>query len=250
MKLRSIKTARRELAEYGQQMSEYERGVAQRALAELRQTSGPDILGGVLSELDQALDLYRKAQGATHTAVAREIARWSPSRLRDEMQLASLLIDQALRSGDFGALSKLYEEARASDDQYKQRALAESVKSALASAQATGRTTQEQRLILDQLARRAAQDLAELRTTPELEQSRQLVEDCWLHFSSLRQEAREAGLEVNGVDPVSFYATGPLAQTLKRVRQDPETGRVTILPEDSPEVTGVLIKGAPKTFGD
>jgi len=223
-------------------MSEYERKAAQRALSELRETSGPAVLGGALAEHEQALDLFRRAQGAVHQALAREIARWSPSKLLAELQVTQVLVNQALQAGDFGGLERIYQEAKDSGDLHKLRAAGEVMKTALASAQATGRTTQEQRAEINKLVQQAAGDLAELRRTDEMHQAEQLAEDAWRHYSEIRTEARQAGQAINGEDPVSFYATGPLARALKRVKHDAQTGQVRILREDDPAVTGIYIK--------
>lgn len=243
--LEQLEKARAELRDYGHMMSDYERLTAQRAVDELKERVTPSAQRGMLNEYYGALETWQAAGRELDRHTAREIASWEPAKLRDELQLTRMFVDQALRAGREAPaeLARIYREAKQSGDRYKIRAAAEIVRGAFANFDGSAAELNE-RVSVKRLTDQAEHDLAELRTTDAMRSGAELRSQAWEQFLTRRAELQSTGLALDGVDPSDVFATGALATAMKRVQAD-AAGRVHVLDENDPAVTGIYLKKPP-----
>ncbi len=241
-----IKSARKELAQYANMMTPYERAAAEREINDLRNTYLKHISEGILEEHEAAIYKFQNAHLKVEQERKKEIAGWDAQKLSAEMQVYEKLIDQAVNStGDaFGGLGKqsnileeTYQEAQQSGDKYKQRAIAEVMKSAPTKYRTDN---QEIKKTINHLAAQSERDLLAVRNSRELKQACIDAEGAWDEYRAARQELITSVTDIGEPDPMGPFASGPYAQALRRVQVI--DNKVHVFEPNAPEVTGVFVK--------
>lgn len=241
--LAEIQAYKQELATYGGQMSQYERGAAEREIKRMVDLHYGSIVQGLISEHQGSIAIYQDALKGVDKARAKEIMSWDAATLKAELDLVRMRMDQVLSepdnafdkgAGRAAAVRAIYEESIASGDRHKVRAAAEIVRGV---ASKGAGVDQDGRFVLTSLASDAKQRLAELRTSPEFDQAQEGVQVAWLALQAKGNEV--AGLaRVVGSDDGGAFAGGPLTRSLNRVTIN-QHGQPVILSENDPQVTGI-----------
>jgi hypothetical protein len=245
-----LQAGRKELQKNAGIMTEYERLAASRSIEGVKEAYYQTIKGGALGEYNQALDGYQAARNRLERARAKEAARWDAARLRDEMQLAEMLftkaketrVDAFAQPGSPSAadeIERIYQEAQASGDIYKRRAVAEAIRGLeIGTISGNDPVRIRERGRLEALKKQSAQDLAAVRVTDEMIAADNEISARWNEFSEKRQQLITVGQELDGSDPTGLFAAGDIARAIRRVQVD-QGGEVRILAPDNPEVTGI-----------
>jgi hypothetical protein len=197
---------------------------------------------GVFGVFNNLVDNFQKAHNQARQEKIKEIASWSPSKLRDEMQVVQELIQaridaNVLEPGQAaGEVEQVYQEAMESGDRYKQRAAAEIARGSLAKVP---NAPTEVRMLFNTLGKQAQRDLEGIRQTPEMLKAEEKARDL---FDKVQNKANEMDdvEKVIGISQAIFRAK-------RRVKIDPDTREITILPKDDPRVTGIYF---PSRNGD
>ncbi len=133
--LKDLKDLREEYANGFSIMSEYERNANGKTIVEVRERIRPIIENGALFEWNQAKDNLKKALKQVDEERARIINSYDPVKLSAEMNLANMRIENARNSEggrfDLKAIKSMKEEAEASGDKHKIRAVNEALTSLL-----------------------------------------------------------------------------------------------------------------------
>jgi len=209
-------------------MTPYEQETVAEDLRQKRDMNTPYIIRGIVQEYHQAVNAFEDARKAEIRERRDEIMRWDSGKLASEIQLTQArLADLAGVDNPGSVVDSLMQEAEASGDLHKRRAVAEVVRSALAKM---GGSDMDDRRGVNRVAKQAEQALAELRTTEGMQKANQEASQA---FDAIQAKYREM-LSVEEVVGKSVE----FQRAWSRVQIDQSTGKVDILPIDDPIVTG------------
>lgn len=233
-------------------MSEYERNVINRDIKARSEAVYPAAAGAVIGEFKTAIKSYQDSLTAIDAERTKEINRFDSQRFNNELQTIKARVELAiktdvnpLRGSDVPAskrLAALYSEAVQSNDLHKQRAVVEVFK-----ALPFPVGNQEERIVINQLAKDAAKAESKLRDTAALEKARQNRIAALDNLGAKQNQLVELSQELGSGDPRGMFAGDAIAQAYKLVEwprnlQDNDggpVGEVIIHKETDPEVTGV-----------
>ncbi len=232
-----LKEYKETLTKYAGIMSPFERVTYENRIKAKRDEIHDRAVNGALNTWNTAIENYRSKQNEYESAKKAEAARFDNVKLSAEIQAANTLVGMTINQpGNIFAgnnkadrIQAMYQDAVQSGDVNRQRAMMEVV-SALPQKE------------FIPLARQAKNDLARLRTTDQIQTTDEAVRAAAddLMVNSRGIVAKTA--EILG-EPFSPIGTGsPLARALARVRPA-ENGRLEILEENDPAVTGIRMKG-------
>jgi hypothetical protein len=130
--LKDYRAALQEATAYQHTMSEYERMQVGRELSKMKENIERQVVPAAAQEFSEALDHFMVKDHTTKQLKAAEIQRWDGGKLAGEMQVTNMRLDTILQSNKFEhekqkEVQDLLNEAKASNDLYKQRATAESL---------------------------------------------------------------------------------------------------------------------------
>lgn len=244
--LATIKAARQELRQYSGMMTKYERSVIERDIDSMLENYRPRIAAGAIGEYKVVLAKFQDARRGYDRELTKEINRWDAIRLRAELETSQQLIDLAIQRNGGGPfdgntpsvstqLEAIFNQAQRSGDIHRQRAAYEVIQAV------TAKISGEERFPVNRLAKLAERELEALRFTDGMKEAQENISRAWDEFLQTRQEVIDAGKEL-GDDPTAPLAGGEFTRAIRMVKQDLKTGEVTVLPEDHPDVTGVIIR--------
>lgn len=223
---------RAELAQNYQIMTEYERMIAARAIAEESGALEGFITAGALAEWDASLAIFQAAAEKVKQERMREILSWPANELNEEekhyrTQIAGILID-AEEPGH--ALEELRQEVLASNDRVKVRAFAE----AMAGKARTHGLDLDTKLAVNQVAQNAGRDLAVVRETDAIKAARAVAGEAAKGITQAENGLFDAGYALGTVPPNGSH-TGitQFEQARGRVVADKLGNISTILPKES-----------------
>jgi hypothetical protein len=223
--LSAIQEARTEFQRFHNIMTPYERATIAESIKRRADTARVDIARGAIDEFKASIDAFKNAQKKVDEARRKQMNSWEPGRLADEMKLAQVFVDTALTSQEPQAeLRRIYEEAKFSEDGYKQRAMGEAIRAA------TGKVNQNDLDLLravNSITRQAERDLESLRITPEVEEAHQEAEAAFNAHMDLRRELTRTAEALNDT-------AGPISRALVRVQYNESGPTIDI------DVTGEL----------
>jgi hypothetical protein len=130
-------------------------------------------------------------------------------------------------------LEAIFNEAKQSEDKFKQRAACEVIQTCLSKVDGANK------IPVNSLVRAAERDLVELRQTEGMNQAQQRINEAWDKFINIREELIDVSKTMGQGDPSGPFASGFLARAIRKVQRDEQTGDLVIYPDDAPEVTGV-----------
>lgn len=254
--LETIKAGRDELDRYGGIMTQYEYQVAKRDVRELTDTHRPAIMQGITAEWEAVIQGYQEKARKVERERTAEVNRWEAGKLASEMQVVSMLVDQALKNKGTvmttrnldaaGEMERIYQDAKQSGDLHRRRAAAEIIRNV--SQDYSG--DQETRRKMNLLAVQAESDLNQLRVTNEMTAAEAELSASWDAILEKREEVRRVAVIIGEGDPGGPLAGGELAHQLRRVQRDRFTNEVKIYGYDDPEISPVIIRGISDGAGD
>lgn len=198
-------------------MTPYEQQKALEAIAAAHRANEPTIKAGALQEWNASVETLRERLRAVDVARALEIARWSPAKLRDEMQVAAMLADNAIAAGDYDRLNEIFQEAKQSGDEYKIRAACETMRGALGKVP---NADLETRMKVNRLKSQAEQDLAGLRTTQKLQDAHAAASQAVENIRQARETLYEAAAALGKIAPNEQLTDDTFINALMRVETD------------------------------
>jgi hypothetical protein len=240
-----IKAAYEELRLHGHEMSPYEHNLISREIKRRQDELIPIVGAKVIGEFKAAIKAYQDAEAGVDKARTAEINRFDSAKLNTELQLLQARVDLAYqkdvnphRGADTPAskrLAEIFAEAVHSDDLHKQRAAVEVFKAIRLPA-----GPQEERILVNQLAKDAEAAEPGLRDTAELHQARQNRTEALDKLGAKREHLDKVSrlLGMGGIDDA--LSPGPFAKAARMVQR--VNGELRIYEEDAPEVTGVYWK--------
>ena len=213
---------------YAPIMTQYERSMAVDTLRKKLDAVRPHIIQGMLQEYHAAVDSFELARKAEIRERAAEINRWDSGKLASEIQLTQARIaDIAGMDDPGGALAGLLQEAEASGDLHKRRAVAEVVKTAI--NKVTGADLDTRRSV-NRAAKQAENILQDIRTTEGMQKANQAASQA---FDAIQRNMRDMEFTEKTIgNSIEFQ------RAWNRLQIDADSGKVEILPKDDPRVTG------------
>lgn len=246
--LKELKAAKEELYKNQAIMTPYERQTISESIKARAEAVAPRLQGGAIAEWKAAIEVYQDKAAAVEKARIAEINRWDNARLGAEIGAVKALVELALSGGNGNALAgmtkaaprleRIYNEAQASGDIYKQRAAAEVFRSLDGASLKTDTTD---RAAVSGLAHKAAKDLPGLRVTDGITQAIHERDEAAQGVYNLRSELNDVSLVMGYGDATGLFASGPIASAFRGVKFNNDH-TLTIFPEDSVEVTGIQFK--------
>ena len=245
---RAIKAERQRLASYGD-TPRYMLDDLDREISEKNVELHPVIVKGIIGEYEGAIQNFKKAGNVVNHEVSQEISRWAPRELLDQMGVYSARVENIIQAGSnplggdptVGAqLEALYQEAQNSQNQIHQRAAGEIFRSVLSRV---GNVDHQTSVTANHLQLQAKRDLAQLRTTEELQKARMAEDQAWIDLCKKRDELANVGAEL-GEDPRGVFSHGELAAQWRRVAV--VDGQARIYGTSAVEATGIEIKDSEK----
>lgn len=246
--LKELKAAKDELRRHENIMTPYERQAISESIKARAEAVGPRLQGGAIAEWKAAIEVYQDKAAAVEKARIAEINRWDNARLGAEIGAVKALVELALSGGNGNALAgmtkaaprleRIYNEAQASGDIYKQRAAAEVFRSLDGASLKTDTTD---RAAVSGLVHKAAKDLPGLRVTDGITQAIHERDEAAQGVYNLRSELNDVSLVMGYGDATGLFASGPIASAFRGVKFNNDH-TLTIFPEDSVEVTGIQFK--------
>lgn len=246
--LKELKAAKEELYKNQAIMTPYERQTIGNSIKARAEAVAPRLQGGAIAEWKAAIEVYQDKAAAVEKARIAEINRWDNARLGAEIGAVKALVELALSGGNGNALAgmtkaaprleRIYNEAQASGDIYKQRAAAEVFRSLDGVSLKTDTTD---RAAVSGLVHKAAKDLPGLRVTDGITRAIQERDAAAQGVYNLRSELNDVSLVMGYGDATGLFASGPIASAFRGVKFNNDH-TLTIFPEDSVEVTGIQFK--------
>lgn len=230
-------------------MTAFERQTNSEEIKQRAESLHPVIAGGALAEHAAAIKKIEASRVATDRARAAEINRWKPDQLRAELENVRTLVTLAAegRGPSFGApadvggrLQAIYQEAQASGDIYKQRAACEVLQSL-----DLAKFSHDDKPAALSVANLSKRTLKALRETPELAETYKQQDAALNDYIAVRQEIIEVSKALGEGNPEEVFTENTFSKALRQVKMNRNTGEITILPPDSPEVAGVIFKETP-----
>ncbi len=219
-RLNELKAGKDRFMQYQPIMTQYEQATIAEDLGRKQSQFAPLIIAGMLQEYHQAVSAFEDARKAEARERAAEINRWDSSKLAAEIQLTQArLADLAGLEDPSAVLSGIMQEAEASGDMHKRRAVAEVVRASLAKM---GGADMDNRRGVNRVAKQAEQVLNELRTTEAMQKANQEASQAFDAIWS-KQREMESVEDVIGKSIEFQRAWG-------RVQVDHSTGEITVKP--------------------
>jgi hypothetical protein len=246
-----IINAQRELQEHYSEMDEYTRNHIKAQIDDLKAVHMGTILGGMLAEMNGAIDGYQAAQSKLLAARQMEARSWDAGKLAAELNVSTALVNMAvkthndpMRGGPTAAqrLQAIWEDAQLSGDKHKIRALAEVLQSTRDSID-----DHDTRITAGVITTQAAAKVNELRQTSEIRAAVTGINEAQSWLAQVYQAERQSMIDLGEGDPAGMFSMGSMAQAMKRIKQDRQTGEITILAKDDPDVIGYTL---PKMNGN
>jgi len=247
--LDNIREMRANYERYQPIMTPYEDQVTSREIKRFCEAVGSSIMAAVQWDWKLAISKCERAIQKTTEAKQSEINRWDSAKFNAELDTAKNLVGIVKESkpGPLGGgmnagakLNELYQEAFASGDIFKQRAMAEVVFN-----QDFGSFGPDARQVALALANQAKRDLEILRITPEMQAAEEKKQQAFADLQAERQSLIDTAAVLGEPNPEAPFAPGGFAKMLKMV--EIIAGKIKIHAEDSPEVTGIFFKGESAT---
>jgi len=240
-----IKRGMEVLQKHGSIMTQFEKLTAQEEIQAAKDKYHPYIVQHVLGKHNQAIENYKEARALVAKAKANETNRWDPAKLRDNMQLIgdqiarlSAMQPDPLRGFDpVNEVKALFDQAKNSQDPYKQRAAAEIIATM---PEFGNHDTAVELAILKHDARNV---LSAVHETEEIAAAKANRDAALQELAKVQTEVIETG-NLMGYDTTGVFSSGPYAQALKRVNFQQDG--VEILEPDDPRVTGIAKFEIPK----
>jgi hypothetical protein len=207
-------------------MSQFEQETVSQELLSWKDNEGRRVLGEAMEYYHSTLDHFRDKQSRVERERTREIARWDAGKLAPEMQVFSMRVENAVYSHNPGLeLEEVYAEAKQSGDIYKLRAAADALKRV---EKQSANLPIEVRTHLNRTARTAQQDLAEIRTTPELATALTEAEQAFNQAMQARDELQKTDRICSMQSPDFNYrpSSVEVLRALSRVQDNGQGGAV------------------------
>ena len=222
-------------------MTPYERVTNAGEIKRVTEMAFSLVAGGVIGEYRAAVAKAKDGIKGIERAKANEINRWKPDALRVEFENAKTLVGMAAgskssvfdRSSATKKIQTILEEAKASGDLHKQRAVLEVIQS----LEPSSLDDKQAAAILIGQAKR---DLDALRHPPEIDQAIQTAKAAWDAERAKRAEVIDASIALGNGNPTDFFADGAFAKILRTV--EVKNGEVLFHDENSPEVTRIVYR--------
>lgn len=239
--LELIKAQIAEYEQYRAIMTQYEAAMAKRVYQEKIDQWKPQIVENLLKEQEIYITRYHAQETLVARAKAAEINRWDASKLANQLQVTRLLVEQAMAGPDQDdpwrgstsskqeRLQKLYQDAKASNDIYKMRSVAEVLLSV---------PLQPGDNVLNHLQKQAGHDLKALQWTEDQQKAVETLNGDWNNLVENTIKLEEVAPLLG--DGNSAFGSGPLHKAVRRITIDQTTGERLILEPDNPAVTGVM----------
>ncbi|TDA65933.1 MAG: hypothetical protein D9V45_03040 [Chloroflexi bacterium] len=240
-----IAAAREELNKYAGIMTPYERMVIGNSIKEKIESSYQMVYAGAKNHLAVWIGYYKDAIARYERAQRNETNNWDSGKLLTETNAFQARLERELGNKNglplyegapdsLERVKRLYHEAQASGDKYKQRAAAEVMRSI-----STEGMKQSAAVDLRVLAREADASLKSLRSTPELieavENANKATQELWREREVVASVCKAMGETPD--DPMG--AVGGFEKLVKTVQVNPETRELKIYSLTDPEVTGI-----------
>lgn len=239
-KLEWIRKAKKELEDYGPVMTAYERLTVGEEVKRKVQEYYPAVTNYVMGKFNQAIEYVQNGKRMIREAQAKEINRWDPAKMRDNLQgygemitrIASTPADVMRGYFPEDAIKQVFNEAQLSGDIFKQRAVCEIVKSLPLEGD------QNSKAMMAMLQGQARDTLQQLRETDEIKHAREVYNEGVRGLASMKEEVIEIG-NLMGAAPTDLFTDNPYSRAIRRVKFH-QDGDVEILNPDDAQVTGVV----------
>jgi hypothetical protein len=217
----ALKALQQDKAHYFQNvslMSPYERLSIETDLRERQGQLRPKVESGLITEWNASIQAFKQARNRVDLEKGREIVRWDAPKLRDNIQLFNLRVEAAVNDLDpINSIQALYQEAKDSGDAHLLRAAAEAVRAAPSKFKGA---ELEVRTKINGIVKDAERELAEIRTTPGLQQAHEQAEAAFDGMMSKQREMLETEQEIGGSHALYTAAA--------KVTIDRDTGKIGI----------------------
>jgi type IV secretory pathway VirB10-like protein len=213
-------------------MSQFERDTIGKEFEGFIVGQGKQILKQALEEYHVSLDQYRARIANVRKVRMQEMSRWDPRQLAPEMQVFSMRVENALYAPDPGQeLRAIYSEAKESGDVYKLRACADALGKV---GRASAGMPVETMLEVNRVAKRAAADVAEARSTPELQSAHKAAEEAFNQAMDARNELTKTDRIVSmQSEDFNYRPSGVhVLRALSRIIES-QDGQAVILPRNN-----------------
>lgn len=242
-----IKAKKAEHTKYTGIMTAAERQKSVDDIAQMIEAHYGYISQGAAQELLDKADALSRAWKIRDAALKAEASTWNGQEYLTAGMAVNMKLSAALSARDDAALygkqtrAELLEKAineAALSGKYAKRALCEEIET----LQNTGKLRQDD---INSRARKALDnaqaEINEIRYTPLLKQSEEMIEQRRADFIKTFDDVRAAEKDLTGYDPLDpLYQTGEVAITFKRIKFD-EDGRPAVLDRDDSRVTNVYL---------
>lgn len=236
--LKEIRTAKEEYQKAAPLMSEWQRQTIAADIREKKAAYSGAIYQAVKTEMDTAIVAYKNALIKTAAARTKEIASWESGKLRDELELAKIRVQNAFENREPGRtvtsrVKAIYEDALASGDRYKIRAVAE----VLNGAGWNSKLPRGEGAGIDIIGGQAAEQLQKMLRTDAVIEAEQGEARAAEQLVNTRNEVYKVG-ELMGDVMQGMTPVGRYWRLFRRVDID-AAGKLSVLDEDDPRITGV-----------
>lgn len=253
-KVKEIRAAKAEFKKYQHLMTQAETAMITDSIQDKINRYYPQIYQGMVGHVKAYIKDYQDKMVALNKVHQREITSWDSSKLGTEMHgfqtFLNMKLDQfkAIRNplesrvNVAQEITRLYEEAQISGDKYKQRAAAEVLSGAIGLAE---KLPKDQAVEFRVLAKKAGNDLQQIRLTPELREAVNAAEQAGKELLEEHKACEDIATDIGEFDNFSFGVRGgisDMAKFLRTVQQDRNTHEIKIYDITAPEVTGVYWK--------
>jgi len=216
-------------------MTRYEAASINADIVERKEYYRRFIETGVVGMLEDAKASYKSSLKDVEAQKAKITNSWDASKLAPELQIFSMRIDKAAKDGDRAALEVIYAEAKNSGDRYKQRAAAEAIQNAIEKVPANAQDSHgtSMRRAVNLMQKTAADDLAQLQTSPELQAAQQKAAAVVEEINAARISIADAARAFREEAPNGTILNTKLQKALDSIRVG-EDGNPEIVEERPP----------------
>jgi hypothetical protein len=223
-------------------MTPFERTQHAQALKAARENLRATLEGWAVFEHTQALEALETSARKVDQERAAIINAWDSQRLAADLAIYSARISNAAQAGNLAELQDVYTEAQSSGDKYKQRAAAVAIQSSAARLPGNAQDIHgnDGRMIVNRLQVQAARDLAQLKTSPQLETA---LTDLDAATQAMRRANSEIETTAEVLGDTVFNGSihnMRLESALSRVRLHQDGSFEIMLPEEEHPTGGEL----------
>jgi len=224
--LAEIGEALREYNDHLTMMTPYEQRAIGLSVYRRRDEIAPRIRQCAIAEWDQAIQNVRAAHQRVNAEKTKEAARWDSSRLHSEMELARSRVVNAIGAESsngriaqesWDMLDRIYQDAQQSGDIYKIRATDEVYLGLLSHVKSND---MDERMKAHGYGVRARQDLAKVRTTPELEAAHKAAAETYDGLTEARKMLGVVAENLGFTAPNGMIEDSEIDKALRRVTQN------------------------------